>query len=101
MNNYRLVPVAYAVFANDGSIRAWCADPTQVETLQQQYGEELQPLYTAPQPAEQQSIDPGLALDAANHLTNWLDMDLCDCEGAHTCGYTEVKPVSYTHLRAH
>lgn len=44
-------PVAYAVFAGNGNIRIWCADPIQVETLRQQYGEELQPLYTAPQPA--------------------------------------------------
>lgn len=40
-------PVAYAVFANNGSIRIWCADPAQVETLRQQYGEALQPLYAA------------------------------------------------------
>lgn len=41
-------PVAYAVFANNGNIRIWCADPAQVETLRQQYGEALQPLYAAP-----------------------------------------------------
>lgn len=49
MNNYRLEPVAYAVFASNGNVRIWCADPTQVETLRQQYGEALQSLYAAPQ----------------------------------------------------
>ena len=29
--------------------------------------------------------------NAAEHLTNWMDMDLCECEGAHTCGYQGVK----------
>lgn len=44
-------PVAYAVFAENGNIRIWCADPIQTETLRQQYGEALQPLYAAPPPA--------------------------------------------------
>ena len=45
---------------------------------------------------EQPVIDPdglpsGLAAEAAKHLTNWLNMDLCECEGGHTCGATEVR----------
>lgn len=46
-------PVAYAVFADNENIRIWCADPIQAETLRQEYGEALQPLYTAPPPNEQ------------------------------------------------
>lgn len=44
-------PVAYAVFAENGNIRIWCADPIQAEALRQEYGNRLQSLYTAPQPA--------------------------------------------------
>lgn len=46
---------------------------------------------STPQPAEQQPIRSDLARDAANHLTNWLEMDICECEGGHYCGYNEVK----------
>ena len=49
-------PVAYAVFAENGNIRIWCSDPIQAETLRQQYGAELRPLYTAPQPAPAQDV---------------------------------------------
>lgn len=42
-------------------------------------------------PAEQQPLRSNLALDAATHLTNWLDMNWCECEGGHTCGYNDVK----------
>lgn len=49
-------PVAYAVFAENGNIRIWCADPIQAETLRQQYGAELRPLYTVPQPAPAQDV---------------------------------------------
>jgi hypothetical protein len=45
-------PAAWAVFADNGNIRIWCADPIQAETLKQQYGNQLKPLYDAPQPAE-------------------------------------------------
>lgn len=32
-----------------------------------------------------------LAQEAAKHLTRWLDLDLCECEGpGHSCGRTEV-----------
>lgn len=48
-------------------------------------------LYAAPQSAEQQPIRSDLARNAANHLTNWLEMDICECEGRHYCGYNEVK----------
>jgi len=48
-------------------------------------------LYAAPQPAEQTRINPNLASDAAKHLTNWLKMGLCECEGGHSCGYYEVE----------
>lgn len=41
-------PVAYSVFASNGNIRIWCADPVQVETLRQQYGDQLTPLYEHP-----------------------------------------------------
>lgn len=54
-------------------------------------GDHVQPLYTAPQTVEQKPIKSSLALDAAKHLTSWLEMELCDCEGGHTCGYTEVR----------
>ncbi|WP_285259210.1 hypothetical protein [Halopseudomonas bauzanensis] len=47
-------PVAYAVFADNGNIRIWCADPIQAKTLIQEYGDQVLPLYTAPQPVEQQ-----------------------------------------------
>jgi hypothetical protein len=40
--------VAYAVFADNGNIRIWCADPIQTETLKQEYGQSLTPLYTHP-----------------------------------------------------
>lgn len=46
-------PVAYAVFAENGNIRIWSADPIQVETLRQEYGDQVQALYAVPQPAEQ------------------------------------------------
>jgi hypothetical protein len=49
-------PVAYAVFAENGNIRIWCSDPIQAETLRQQYGDDLRPLYTAPQPAPAQDV---------------------------------------------
>lgn len=49
-------PVAYAVFDSNGNIRIWCADPVQVDTLRQQYGEALQPLYAKPAPADSQQI---------------------------------------------
>lgn len=55
MTDYRLVPVAYAVFADNGNIRIWCADPIQAETLRMEYGDELKPLYATPQPVEQQA----------------------------------------------
>lgn len=45
----------------------------------------------APQPTEKQPIEPSLAFNASVHLTNWLNMNLCECEGGHTCGYNEVK----------
>lgn len=48
-------------------------------------------VYTAPQSAEQTSINPNLASDAAKHLTDWLEMGLCECGGVHSCGYYEVK----------
>lgn len=38
-----------------------------------------------------QPLKSSLALDAATHLTNWLDMNLCECEDGHTCGYNDVK----------
>ncbi|HCP79384.1 MAG: hypothetical protein CML16_03300 [Pusillimonas sp.] len=42
-----------------------------------------------PQP---QQIPNSLAQEAAKHLTSWLDMDSCECEGiGHSCGRTEVK----------
>lgn len=41
--------------------------------------------------AEQQPLKSNLALEAATHLTNWLEMDICECEGSHYCGYSEVK----------
>lgn len=47
-------PVAYAVFADSGNIRIWSSNPVQAETMRQKYGDQIQPLYTAPQPAEQQ-----------------------------------------------
>lgn len=55
-------PAAYAVFAGNGNIRIWCADPVQVESLRQQYGESLQPLHAAPQPAEQPTFSVGTDL---------------------------------------
>lgn len=45
-------PVAYAVFADNGNIRIWSADPIQTETLIQEYGDRVRPLYAAPQPVE-------------------------------------------------
>lgn len=45
-------PVAYAVFAGNGNIRIWSADPIQAETLIQEYGDQVRPLYAAPQPVE-------------------------------------------------
>lgn len=49
------------------------------------------PICTPKQPAEQQPIPSSLAYDASIHLTNWLNMNLCECEGGHTCGYNEVR----------
>src|SRR5690625_1945386 len=43
-------PVAYAVFSDNGNIQIWCADPIQAETLRQEYGEALQPLFALPCP---------------------------------------------------
>lgn len=54
-------------------------------------GVKLTPVYTTPQPAEQKPLEPSLAFDASVHLTNWLNMNLCECEGGHSCGYNEVK----------
>ena len=53
------------------------------------------PWYSVYQP-EQPVSDPDglpsrLAASAAKHLSNWLNMDLCECEGGHTCGVTEVR----------
>lgn len=45
----------------------------------------------AQQPAERKPLKPSLAFDASVHLSNWLNMNLCECEGAHTCGYNDVK----------
>lgn len=45
-------PVAYAVFADNGNIRIWSADPIQTETLRLEYGDQVRPLYAAQQPAE-------------------------------------------------
>lgn len=39
MSEFKVVrgePVAYAVFADNGNIRIWCADPIQAETLRQE-----------------------------------------------------------------
>ncbi|CUR48453.1 hypothetical protein BN2364_4012 [Alloalcanivorax xenomutans] len=36
-------------------------------------------------------LEPGLAAEAAKHLTSWLDMDLCDCEDVCRCGRTHVR----------
>lgn len=47
--------------------------------------------YAERQPTEQQPINSNLALGAAKHLTNWLEIDICECEGGHSCGYNEVK----------
>lgn len=64
---YKHVPVAYAVFADNGNIRIWSADPIQAGILRLEYGDQVRPLYTAPQPAEQQPRthwshdNPGLA----------------------------------------
>lgn len=41
-------PVAYAVFAENGNIRIWCADPIQAQTLREIHGDDLKPLYHAP-----------------------------------------------------
>lgn len=54
MNKIEHEPVAYAVFAENGNIRIWKADPIQVETLRLEYGDQVRPLYTAPKLAEQQ-----------------------------------------------
>lgn len=58
-------PVAYAVFADNGNIRIWSADPTQTETLRLEYGNQVQPLYTAPQPAEQKPAPEITPLEAS------------------------------------
>ena len=85
------------------------------------YGYKITPLYTAPQPAEyqpecgccgqtdqcdddcdavvigghraaeQQPLKSSLALDVATHLTYWMELDWCECEGGHTCGLNEVR----------
>ncbi|WP_206453534.1 hypothetical protein [Aurantimonas marina] len=41
-------PIAYAAFADSGNIQIWCSDPEQAETLRQNYGHDLKPLYAAP-----------------------------------------------------
>ena len=60
-------PVAYAVFTDDGNIRIWCADPIQAETLRQQYGGALQPLYTATRPT-QPSPDVSALVEALEEM---------------------------------
>ena len=45
-------PVAYAVFSDNGNIRIWCTDPIQAQSLRQEYGDQLNALYTSPQPAD-------------------------------------------------
>jgi len=32
-----------------------------------------------------------LMQEAAEHLTVWLELNLCECEGGHHCGYYEVE----------
>ena len=44
--------------------------------------------------ANRKRMDQRVSLmrEAAMHLTNWLDMVECDCEGiGHQCGRTQVK----------
>lgn len=37
-------------------------------------------------------LSTALAREAAKHLTSWLDMDFCECEGpGHSCGRTQVE----------
>lgn len=64
-------PAAYAVFAGNGNIRIWCADPVQVESLRQQYGESLQPLYAAPPPAEKQPAPDASESKATTPKESW------------------------------
>lgn len=60
-------PIAYAVFAENGNIRIWAADPVQVETLRQQYGDQLIPLVPAPVERVEQDHD-AIALDKARNI---------------------------------
>lgn len=63
-------PVAYAVLAGNGNIRIWCADPVQVETLRQKYGEALQPLYTTPPPQP----DVTALVEALRSILGWREL---------------------------
>ena len=57
------------------------------------YHDQLKDLLESLIPSTQpQQIPNSLAQEAAKHLTSWLDMDSCECEGiGHSCGRTEVK----------
>lgn len=49
--------------------------------------------YTTPQPATTAAQDvAGLHLleRIEKHLTNWLELDICECEFGHNCGYNDV-----------
>lgn len=75
-------PAAYISHTSEGDILGW----------ERQFDAPSHtPLYAAPQPAEQQPLKSSLALDAATHLTNWMELDWCECEGGHTCGLNEVR----------
>lgn len=100
------IPLALAQRLNDLLDGKWtydsyggcryCGDPLSLEHRCElvQIECELDDLLSRAQPApgEWQPIKPGLALDAAKHLTKWMRMALCDCEVGQYCdGYSEVK----------
>jgi hypothetical protein len=72
-------PVAYAVFADNGNIRIWCADPIQAEALKQQYGDSVVPLYTTPQPVVPEWIEgaPEVGTYAILHIPLKSFQDHC------------------------
>lgn len=74
-NAVQVEPVAYAVFSDNGNIQIWCTDPIQADRLRQQYGEALQPLYAAPQPAEQRPApDVTHLVGALKQILGWREL---------------------------
>lgn len=61
---------------------------TQLVALMREMNERLARMERQP---ESTLVPASVIKDAAKHLTAWLEMKECECEGIHICGYEQVR----------